>query len=222
MTLQEQLRELARAAVHALRSYQYGNSSPDLAKECADELEALLAQLLAQLQPPALTVVTDHEHTQVPSPDLEGRFDCTCGAKDMSPNEWVDHILIPAQPRKPASSQPAIREPGEGLVERAAVWMTGFGKYLPRKFFNAEVKLLAAEFAKVAGEAQCDAAEHLYHPPENCGCTFCEFRAKVREKALKDAAQYLEGLQGNRSDLKQFLRAAAKVVRALAQSGGPK
>jgi hypothetical protein len=28
----------ARAAVHALRSYQYGNVAPDLAKEVADSL----------------------------------------------------------------------------------------------------------------------------------------------------------------------------------------
>lgn len=31
--------KLLQAAVHALRSYQYGNGSPDLAKEIADRIE---------------------------------------------------------------------------------------------------------------------------------------------------------------------------------------
>ena len=31
--------KVASAAVHALRSYQYGNSSPELAEEVADALE---------------------------------------------------------------------------------------------------------------------------------------------------------------------------------------
>jgi hypothetical protein len=35
---------LLRAAFHALRSYQYGNASPDLAKEIADKLEVFLKQ----------------------------------------------------------------------------------------------------------------------------------------------------------------------------------
>jgi hypothetical protein len=35
----EDLLKDARAAVNALRSYQYGNASPDLAKEIADQTE---------------------------------------------------------------------------------------------------------------------------------------------------------------------------------------
>lgn len=34
--------KLLTASYHALRSYQYGNSSPDLARELADELEKYL------------------------------------------------------------------------------------------------------------------------------------------------------------------------------------
>ena len=37
-----QIRDLADGAVKALRSYQFGNSSPDLAKEVADKLEVLI------------------------------------------------------------------------------------------------------------------------------------------------------------------------------------
>lgn len=37
-------RELLRAAYHALRSYEYGNSSPDLARDIADRLRAELAE----------------------------------------------------------------------------------------------------------------------------------------------------------------------------------
>lgn len=36
------LMKAAAAAVHALRSYQYGNSSPELAEEVADALEAAI------------------------------------------------------------------------------------------------------------------------------------------------------------------------------------
>lgn len=36
------LTKAAAAAVHALRSYQYGNSSPELAEEVADALEAAI------------------------------------------------------------------------------------------------------------------------------------------------------------------------------------
>lgn len=32
------------AAMHALRSYEYGNSAPDLARGIADDLQALIAQ----------------------------------------------------------------------------------------------------------------------------------------------------------------------------------
>lgn len=38
-----QLRDLASGILSALRSYQFGNVSPDLAKEMADTLEGLLA-----------------------------------------------------------------------------------------------------------------------------------------------------------------------------------
>lgn len=34
-----------RAAFHALRSYQHGNGSPDLAEALADDIEALLAEI---------------------------------------------------------------------------------------------------------------------------------------------------------------------------------
>lgn len=36
------LRRVAAAAYHALRSYEFGNSAPNLAKECADALGAEL------------------------------------------------------------------------------------------------------------------------------------------------------------------------------------
>lgn len=36
--------EYLTVAVHALRSYQYGNASPDLAKEIADAIEEYLAK----------------------------------------------------------------------------------------------------------------------------------------------------------------------------------
>lgn len=35
-------REVLTAAYHALRSYQHGNSSPELAKEIADRLEPIV------------------------------------------------------------------------------------------------------------------------------------------------------------------------------------
>jgi hypothetical protein len=41
------LREAAEAALHALRSYQYGNTAPDLAEGCADVLEAALKKASA-------------------------------------------------------------------------------------------------------------------------------------------------------------------------------
>lgn len=37
-----QLRDMADRIVHVLRSYQFGNSAPDPAKDLADEIEALL------------------------------------------------------------------------------------------------------------------------------------------------------------------------------------
>jgi hypothetical protein len=42
MTLAHGQRTALKAAAHALRSYQYGNDSPALAKECADHCEKLL------------------------------------------------------------------------------------------------------------------------------------------------------------------------------------
>lgn len=38
-----QLRDLADGVLHALRSYENGNTSPDLAKEFADRLEKILS-----------------------------------------------------------------------------------------------------------------------------------------------------------------------------------
>ena len=38
-----ELKNLLQAASHALRSYQYGNASPDLAKACADKIDQTLA-----------------------------------------------------------------------------------------------------------------------------------------------------------------------------------
>ena len=38
-----ELKNLLQAASHALRSYQYGNASPDLAKSCADKIDQALA-----------------------------------------------------------------------------------------------------------------------------------------------------------------------------------
>jgi chromosome segregation ATPase len=43
-----ELREKVTACVHALRSYQYGNSSTELAEEVADAADATLAQLEAR------------------------------------------------------------------------------------------------------------------------------------------------------------------------------
>lgn len=39
----DELAEVLRSAVHALRSYQYGNASPDLAKDVADRADRVLA-----------------------------------------------------------------------------------------------------------------------------------------------------------------------------------
>ena len=41
-----ELVELFASSFHALRSYQYGNASPDLAKEVADKLDAAMAKVL--------------------------------------------------------------------------------------------------------------------------------------------------------------------------------
>lgn len=41
--MESKVRELVQGAIHALRSYQYGNGSPDLAKSCADALAQALA-----------------------------------------------------------------------------------------------------------------------------------------------------------------------------------
>jgi hypothetical protein len=35
---------LLKASVHALRSYEFGNGSSELAKECADAIEAYLSK----------------------------------------------------------------------------------------------------------------------------------------------------------------------------------
>ncbi|WKA31627.1 hypothetical protein [Bradyrhizobium roseum] len=40
----DQVVETLKAAMHALRSYQFGNSAPDLAQGIADDLEALIKQ----------------------------------------------------------------------------------------------------------------------------------------------------------------------------------
>jgi hypothetical protein len=45
------LRKASTAALHALRSYQYGNGSPDLAKSVADHLQAALEELPAEPKP---------------------------------------------------------------------------------------------------------------------------------------------------------------------------
>jgi hypothetical protein len=42
--------QLLLAASHALRSYQYGNSATELAKEVADEVDAFLVSNLNQQQ----------------------------------------------------------------------------------------------------------------------------------------------------------------------------
>jgi hypothetical protein len=41
---------LLRAASHALRSYQHGNSSPELAAEVADAIDAALANISKSTQ----------------------------------------------------------------------------------------------------------------------------------------------------------------------------
>ena len=38
------LREVATAASHALRSYQYGNASPELAERMANSIDAVMAR----------------------------------------------------------------------------------------------------------------------------------------------------------------------------------
>lgn len=40
----ERLRKTLTTALHALSSYQYGNGSPDLAKEVADKIENVLKE----------------------------------------------------------------------------------------------------------------------------------------------------------------------------------
>ncbi|MGY4295336.1 hypothetical protein ACVWXN_003431 [Bradyrhizobium sp. i1.4.4] len=40
----EQITKTLTAAMHALRSYQFGNSAPDLAQGIADDLETLIRQ----------------------------------------------------------------------------------------------------------------------------------------------------------------------------------
>jgi len=45
LSLIDRTREFIKASGHALRSYQYGNSSPDLAEALADKAEALLREL---------------------------------------------------------------------------------------------------------------------------------------------------------------------------------
>ena len=44
---------VATAAVHALRSYQYGNASPDLAQTVADKLTAAIQKALEAQESPA-------------------------------------------------------------------------------------------------------------------------------------------------------------------------
>ncbi len=44
LSLLDRARAGIKASVHALRSYQYGNSSPDLAEAIADKLEILLRE----------------------------------------------------------------------------------------------------------------------------------------------------------------------------------
>jgi hypothetical protein len=39
----EELERVARAASHALKSYQYGNASPELAKQTADAIDGVLS-----------------------------------------------------------------------------------------------------------------------------------------------------------------------------------
>ena len=39
-----ELKKLLQAASHALRSYQYGNASTELAKACADKIDAALTE----------------------------------------------------------------------------------------------------------------------------------------------------------------------------------
>jgi hypothetical protein len=46
---QADLVKAAIAAVHALRSYQYGNSSPELAEEIADALEAAIEAAISRV-----------------------------------------------------------------------------------------------------------------------------------------------------------------------------
>lgn len=45
-TQYEELIRVSKAAVNALRSYQYGNSAPALAEEIADALEKIVGSLL--------------------------------------------------------------------------------------------------------------------------------------------------------------------------------
>lgn len=44
-SLIDRARECIKASAHALRSYQYGNSSPDLAEAIADKAESILREL---------------------------------------------------------------------------------------------------------------------------------------------------------------------------------
>lgn len=45
LDLLDRAKECIKASAHALRSYQYGNSSPDLAEAIADKAESILREL---------------------------------------------------------------------------------------------------------------------------------------------------------------------------------
>lgn len=69
------LRTALGASVHALRSYQFGNASPDLARDVADLAEAALL-LPAPVEPPpadlvkTLSELTEIARRLVPPPSL--------------------------------------------------------------------------------------------------------------------------------------------------------
>jgi hypothetical protein len=74
-------RELLRAAASGLRSYQYGNSSPDLAESIADKIDALLTMSATQ------RIEAKIEAFIVDVAELPDR---------TSPDDWPEAMLVTA------------------------------------------------------------------------------------------------------------------------------
>lgn len=73
--------ELLRAAVHCLRSYQYGNASPELAKALADRIEAALAESEPGQEEPWLFAISE------PSGAWHDGEQCVFGDRESAQDE---------------------------------------------------------------------------------------------------------------------------------------